>query len=927
MNTKRCVKLVLTLVLAISLMFNTLPISNVLAQPELKPTKGWGMFTGTTGDMNITIDEPGVAVRIKIPREFLEGAIVPSMRQAVNDTHFIRSDISNDYYYYKINDTSEYYPYNENAPYNITIQRPPDFLEPDCIVPVYQNFTTPKLVLFEALQAPTVSGIYNISVYIAPNVNLTAGKDFGKPIFLDSPNMEFQVHVSMREDPSHIYGFIIDDQPMTPITITAKGIVYAIEVNTGMIGRGFVDPLTGFFNVTGLYAGEYRLEGSAGYFSTTGFAYSPTLSQTTYIIGRGVGVNAFNLALDRGFNITGSITYVDQLGNPRLPLDTPHLRHAGITELNYTVEAYDESGKIVASRSYQSSLVDTTERYELTYRLGAEYIRYPALGSEFSGFGPGTYTIKIWVYGFTLPPTEVKIVTLSGQGVSVDVGESRLPYGGMIMGTIRLRSGPMGQLETPREGEMNAFGSQTGKLFGGNILVELYGSDGTLKGLTILNRTQADGVVAYADYSSGQQTYLLRFNITGFSEIHNHTYSGTWRIGSIPGPSPWDYGLEPDTYSIQVRIRGYVQEETPVFTIGAGGNQTQTVDLRRGGSIRVSVLSTVVRPGTRWPQQPTDFWRFIDEGNLTLCPPPRIRMYFYSSSGTEIGYSETILALGQAGVMNNSAVLNFTGHNWSIEDIVIRGFVPSALTSDDYTVRAHTYGYIQAEDVSVTITLTQFSPTHVNVHFPLLLGCFIKGDSTFSMNDLFIQVDEDVTIRPQVFTGGLPTGVDVVDVPTGSPGFSFATYGYYGRGHFFYIEPNGDRWKDYGLDSGTYTINVPEFGYTRRFIHDPDVYVNLAEIGWGTTVGFSLDRLVKITGVVNGYDKDRFPVVLVWATVESDSRIAYTFDGDFHVHVLPGTYDVTFSSPGYIPQSRTGTSNDQVSLGTIILEQSGDPFP
>ena len=290
-------------------MFNTLPTTIVFAQPELKPTQGWGMFTGTTGDMNITIDEPGVAVRIKIPREFLEGAIVPSMRQAVNDTHFVRSDISSDYYYYTINDTSEYYPYNENAPYNITIQRPPDYLDDNCIGPIYQNFTEPKLVLLEGLEAPTISGIYNISVYIAPNVNLTVGKDFGKPIFLDSPNMEFQVHVSMREDPGHIYGYIIDDRTAPPITITAKGIVYAIEVNTGMIGRGYVDPTTGFFNVTGLYAGEYRLEGSAGYFATTGHAYSPTLSQTTYIVSRGVGVNVFNLPLDRGFNITGSITY------------------------------------------------------------------------------------------------------------------------------------------------------------------------------------------------------------------------------------------------------------------------------------------------------------------------------------------------------------------------------------------------------------------------------------------------------------------------------------------------------------------------------------------------------------------------------------------------------------------------------------------
>jgi hypothetical protein len=65
LNTKRCVKVVLMLVLTISFMLNSIPISNVVGQPELKPTEGWGMFFGTNGDINITIDEPGVAVRIE----------------------------------------------------------------------------------------------------------------------------------------------------------------------------------------------------------------------------------------------------------------------------------------------------------------------------------------------------------------------------------------------------------------------------------------------------------------------------------------------------------------------------------------------------------------------------------------------------------------------------------------------------------------------------------------------------------------------------------------------------------------------------------------------------------------------------------------------------------------------------------------------
>ncbi|MCK5627594.1 hypothetical protein KAI23_06465, partial [Candidatus Bathyarchaeota archaeon] len=132
---------------------------------------------------------------------------------------------------------------------------------------------------------------------------------------------------------------------------------------------------------------------------------------------------------------------------------------------------------------------------------------------------------------------------------------------------------------------------------------------------------------------------------------------------------------------------------------------------------------------------------------------------------------------------------------------------------------------------------------------------------------------------------------------------------------------------DYGLENGTYNILIPEFGFTRRFLQEVDTSTSLAELGWGSEVFFSLERLVKISGNIQGYNKDRIPVVLVWATTDTDGRTSYSFNGDFHVHVPSKTYDVTFSSPGYISQSRSGTSNDQNNLGIIVLEQSGVPFP
>lgn len=907
MDLKRYTERFLLLVLVTSLLLVEVPTSDVAGEAEVKPSKGWGMFFETTGDVNISMTEPGVAVRIEVPRQFLDGVIARSNRQKTNDTSFIKSDISSDYYYYSLIDQSEYYPYDANSPYTIEIQTPPDCSG------VIHSFTPPKHVLLQGLKAPEIAGVYNFTVYIALSVDSR-----GKPVFPPSPNKVLQIPVSMREDPGYISGRVVDSTAKK--YIKAKGVVYAVEADTGMKGKGFVNDTTGFFNITGLYRGEYYLEGSAGYFQETGYAYAPTISATTYRIEKGQGQENLNFSLNRGCIINGSITYADGLGNPIQPLESPYLKALNYQGLNYTVEAYDESGTIVASRTYRSSNTPT-EKYVLMLRNGTRHVGYPALGTEYAGFGPGTYRVKTWVYGFTLPVGQVKTVTFTGYGHITDVGESRLPYGGVVSGKVRLRSGPLGTLETPLEGEARSFGSSTGTYFGGNILVEMYSGEGVLRGLTVLNRTLPDGVVQYANYSSGDQTPLLRFYVLGFSEFHNKTYSGSWVVGSYPGPSPWDYGIEGGTYYLRLSIRGYVQETIGTFAVGDGGNTSVTVDLRRGGSVQMTVASVVVKPGTRLPQAPIR-WEWMD-----LCPAPRLRIYFYESSGLEVGYTETVLAPGSLGVTNTTATLSFTGHNWPIEDIILQGYVPNALRTNDYKVKGYTYGYVQTYDVTASVSLTPFSPTHTRIAFPLMDGCGINGAVSLFMNGVSVALTEDVTVRPQVTLGGTLMGVDVADVPAGSLGFSFSTYGFYGRGHFFYVDPDGVRWKDYGLDSGRHEVSVPDFGLDRRFTQTIDIHADLPELGWGAGVFFDVERMIKITGVIDGYNMYHLPVQLVWASATTNGYVSHSFDGDFYMHMPAGTYTVTFSCPGYGDALRTVTTDDQASVGIVVLEQSGTPFP
>ncbi|MEM3727397.1 MAG: hypothetical protein QXG49_03325, partial [Candidatus Bathyarchaeia archaeon] len=130
---------------------------------EVSPSKGWGMFINTKGDIKVNITEPGVAVKIEVPREFLEG-------RKENDTSFLHSDITRDYYYYIVVDQSLHYPYDKNAPYIIEVLNPPIYIQPDC-TKTFLNFTPPKYILMKDLKAPSIAGLYNFSIYIAKKVD------------------------------------------------------------------------------------------------------------------------------------------------------------------------------------------------------------------------------------------------------------------------------------------------------------------------------------------------------------------------------------------------------------------------------------------------------------------------------------------------------------------------------------------------------------------------------------------------------------------------------------------------------------------------------------------------------------------------------------------------------------------------------------
>jgi len=850
------VVLVLTAVLGFSG-----PVAVHAQAASITPSSYWGVFFGTEGDVTIIVKQPGIAVRIGIPREF----IAPHVE---NDTAFLSSTITDDYFYYLVTDDSLHYPYKEDAPFRVEIHNPQ-----------YVIFNPPQYIFMKNLHAPSVAGIYNFTIYIAVNLS-----PYGRPIFPPRPSENLSVPVSMREDPSSISGYILDPpSPSFPggISIRANGTVYATEVDTGARARAYVNPHTGYYNLTGLWApGVYKLEASAGYCNKTGFAYLLTELPQPVMLKKTENLLQINITLSRGCRINGTVFYTTPSGESINSLDNPWLKNLGFNVLNYTVEAYDSKGRLVGGYSNVSAN-KMSDNFTIT-------------GLEYVGFGPGVYNLKAWVFAYTQGVTTVPTLIMPESSVTANI---TLVYGGVISGKIRLP-------ETPRESEMATLSTTTDTYYGGHVIIEAFDPSGFLKGLTLINGTGMDGTTLYAN------SKIVKFYILGFSEFYNKTLSGVWRQK--------DYGLEESPYSIRIWLRGYIQPSIAYVTLAKGGNSTVEIWVTRTGAVKTTVVSWSTHPPTGKPQSIVA-WRFWLQGYW-------LRIYYYESATmTPIGYADKQLLPGPD-VNEFSANVTYTGNNWPLDLIIYHGSLPSSVSEGDYLVKAFTYGYVQRRGSTVWVQ----SGMGARASVYLQLGAGVNGTVAIKKDVLYsTPLTENVFVRIEARTPtGLLLGAQILSIPAGNIGFIFRVYGFCGgTNHFYFVAPDGTRLNDYGLEQGTYLIQVLDFGFTYKYRQTIQVSVDLPGIDFIVSVYFDANRLGKIWGAVRGLNATGSPVPLSWVTIDTAPSWAFTQDGLYVIHMPEGTYTFIYSAPGYVSQSYTvivtGSSETEVN---IILNQAGTPF-
>jgi hypothetical protein len=946
----------------------------VHAQPvdpsaTIAPANLWGPFFGTSGDVEIDVNQPGIAVRVEIPREFMAGVV-----QSDNDTHFIQSNIRNDYYYYSVIDEAARWTYAwKGAPSDGPCFKPNFSLRdpnaPWCVEiwnylnGTFHTFTPPKFIRFHNLNAPSVAGRYNFTLFVADHTN-----SLDLPDFVHAFNTTLFVPVSARDRPASISGLICDNWFSTTILcggdhviLGTKAVAYAKDLTSGQIvGRSYVNETTGRFNITGLAPTtaqnpvQYQILTSAGYDPTYDTAYSLTAYPLPVTVGSGENRGGLVVALDRSPQVCGQILY-ESRGTPlgHSITDHPYLPKIGLEVLNVTVEALDPEQHVY--RNMTLSQDSSTDSFRLITGSNVTYVGTDPYGTEFAGLpqgnstNPYTLTFNVYVTGYV----QVNLLTGLPEIVTATVDRAFAPgvpagcitplinpipmqVGGVISGTIQLWDGV--SLETPSQAERDLplrF-PPTDSLFGGNILLQAFDHLGILRAVSVINGTYPNGTTIYRNSSS------IRFILFGFSEYFNHTWSGVW--------DEHDNGLPPDPsgYSLRIFIRGYELDAMSSFSLFLGGNVTVTPKMTRGGAFQVGVFSYDNRVGSRAIQAQLAF-RFL---NLAL--PVRARTYFYTSGGAEVGYVECLMRLGVqqpdplCRVQEKFFTVTFAGQNWNIPQIWFYGGVPTHVTNDTYTVKAYTLGYIWP-----------FGPTQVPndlVGFAQVAITLLRGNQIDITGPVF-RDDKILGVLPenehaigQALSGGLK-GATPSNLTEGTPTLILPIFGFggmtnstgelQGQGHFFYAEPTGHSFAgpectgcdfDYGLDNGTYTAQVPEFGFSTHFMEPlgpstvifRDLYLQTGVV----IDDFEMAKIISdvlVTGDSSSCGGCTFDIApLSWVQVSASNssfqRTVTTLDGHFTgpgaLFLPAGLYDITYSLPAYYTSQ---TLTLQVQWGSTLV--------
>jgi len=409
------------------------------------------------------------------------------------------------------------------------------------------------------------------------------------------------------------------------------------------------------------------------------------------------------------------------------------------------------------------------------------------------------------------------------------------------------------------------------------------------------------------------------------------------------------------TYTFKVWYPGYAQQEFPMHTVQLCTWNSFSFHLIKGANITVSVYSR----DWQSPAQPLNW----------LHEPSRIRVYFYNSADEMVGWRS-----GNQGTLPlepDREHFWFDGMHWSLDDYIIWGLKPSGLPTDVYSIKAYTVGYVQR---MVPEVWAQKASSTGDIPLYLYAGASIFITVNFKIEELIDQLpngewsyyfrinvfDEEgnlaganITSVPQAADPGMHDGVtqwtfEVIGfngfdtpgrhgiwTPADPPDMPVET-GFVPQYAFGYWEPfTWVRHLDYGIDAGTYTLEVLD--ETNGYVQTATVAVTVSLMG-SATVYLDMHRQAYIDGVIYQRNYMGDYRTASWYTVElsgSPAATTSTKDGYYSFWAPAGTYTlkVYLAAPdeteAVVTQERTVvvTWGASATNQNFYLEEGGVPIP
>ena len=195
----------------------------------------------------------------------------------------------------------------------------------------------------------------------------------------------------------------------------------------------------------------------------------------------------------------------------------------------------------------------------------------------------------------------------------------------------------------------------------------------------------------------------------------------------------------------------------------------------------------------------------------------------------------------------------------------------------------------------------------------------MNATAVLMRSGLFYRLQENVSYRADVFNGSLLgdlVGGQIGNAAVGMSSISFSCLGFGGRGHFFFVTPDGVRHKDYGLGKGNFILSLRRFGYLYRF-KETSVSFGFICLGYEEGYIWRVPLLNKIHGVVYGLSGGlpyRRP--LSWATISlvAFGEVSMSLDGSYWLFMPDGESRVYCSLVGY----QDGVTSVAATGGAVI---------